>query len=127
MQTSAMAVARAVMLTNLGEPTELPQFSELDPAEIAMAICGIIAACFRSSDDPEQALADARMMIDAPDAIAVCAAMVDGGEDVLVEAAAMCSDKNDDQDLLLQTFQLGKVSQLFADTEHMVSALKRLD
>ena len=115
------------MLTNLGEPTELPQFSELDPAEIAMAICGIIAACFRSSDDPEQALADARMMIDAPDAIAVCAAMVDGGEDVLVEAAAMCSDKNDDQDLLLQTFQLGKVSQLFADTEHMVSALKRLD
>jgi hypothetical protein len=127
MQTSAMEVARAVMLSNLGEPTELPLFSHLDPAAIAMAMCGITAACFKSGGDPQQALVDARMMVDAPEAVAVTAAMIDGGEDVLSQAAEICSEKNDDQDLLLQAFQLGKLVQLFSDVDQMREALKRLD
>lgn len=127
MQTTPMEVARAVMLSNLGEPTDLPAFSHLDPAAIAMAVCGITAACFKSGDDPQQALVDARMMVDAPEAVAVTAAMIDGGEDVLSQAAEICSEKNDDQDLLLQAFQLGKLVQLFSDVERMRDALKRLD
>jgi hypothetical protein len=121
-----MAIAKAVMLTNLGEPTALPAFADVNPAEVAMATAGIIAACVRSSTDASQALWEARQMVDAPVAVAVVAAMLDGGNDVLEQASLICSDLGDDRKLLMEMFALGRTTRLFADTEHMLRALHNL-
>ncbi len=126
MTSPAMAIAKAVMLTNLGEPTALPAFSGVNPAEVAMATAGIIAACVRSSNDAHAALWEARQMVDAPVAVAVVAAMLDGGSDVLEEASLMCSELANDRKLLMEMFALGRTVRLFADIDHMLRALHNL-
>lgn len=126
MTSPAMAIAKAVMLTNLGEPTALPPFAQVNPAEVSMATAGIIAACVRSSDEPEEALWEARQVVDAPIAVAVVAAMLDGGEDVLEQASRLCSEMGDDRRLLMEMFALGRTVRLFADVDHMLRALRNL-
>ncbi len=122
----SVKIARAIMLTHLGQATSVPKFTSVPAAEIAMAMAGMVAACFNSSEDPEDSLWQARLMVDAPVPVAVVAAMLDGGEDVLEEAAQMCADLGDDRALLVQMIALGRASTLFCDTDEMVEALSRL-
>lgn len=122
----SIEVARAIMLTHLGAVTAVPAHVGVDAAEIAMALCGMTAAAFRTNDDAHQALWEARQMIDAPIAVAVVAAMLDGGQDVLEAASEVCSENGDDRHILVESIALARVATVFCDVEYMIEALGRM-
>jgi hypothetical protein len=122
----SVEIAKAIMLTHLGSVTAVPPYSDVAAAEIAMALCGMSAAAFRTNDDPEQAVCEARMMIDAPVAIAVVVAMLDGGEDVLEAASEVCSENGNDRRILVESIALARVATVFCDVDYMIEALERL-
>ncbi len=124
---SSVKIARAIMLTHLGKVTRVPEFESVPAAEIAMALAGMVAACFNNAPESQDALWQARLMVDAPVPVAVVAAMLDGGDDVLEQAAEMCSEFGNDRMLLVQMIALGRVATLFCDAEEMVTAISRVE